>query len=260
MNPMGIIRIEQPYGIAPLFEGWEEYVPRATLESGMGEAYANETRTAAQVFIAGFSFLAGDASCEEAALLAHHLPASHTGGEHFIVPHGAAWEAVVEKAWGAQAVRGQRYAIRKDVHHFEDANLLKLANTLPEGYALAPIDGALYRAALAQTWSCDLVSQFEDEADYLTRGLGFAALYEGTLVAGASSFVVYRGAIEVEVDTRRDHRRRGLATACAAQLVRTCLARGIYPSWDAHNLTSVGIAQRLGYVAGEPYTTYSVEG
>ena len=50
----------------------------------------------------------------------------------------------------------------------------------------------------------------------------------------ASSYTVYRGGIEIEIDTHPDHRRRGLARACGAALMLECLKRGLY-SWDAQN-------------------------
>ena len=37
------------------------------------------------------------------------------------------------------------------------------------------------------------------------------------------------------------------APACGAALVLTCLARGLYPSWDAANRESVALAEKLGY-------------
>lgn len=257
---MAIFSVTDMARIAPLYAPWPECMPRATLDGCMGEAWANAACTAAQVFVGGFSFLAGDAACPEAAELAAHLPQSHAGGEYYIASHEPEWEPVIEGALGERAVRGWRYAIRKDIDHFDPEHLAQLAQALPEGYTLAAIDGYLYRMALANEWSRDLVSQFADEADYLRRGIGMAALHAGELVAGASSYVVFRGGIEIEIDTRLDHRRRGLATACGAALVQTCLARGLYPSWDAYSTASVALAEKLGYVAAQPYVTYTVAG
>ena len=257
---MAIFSVTDMARIAPLYAPWPEYMPRATLDGCMGEAWANAAGTAAQVFVGGFSFLAGDAACPEAGELAANLPQRHAGGEYFIASHEPEWEPVVERALGARAVRGLRYAIRKDTDRFDPAKLAQLAQTLPESYTLAAMDEGLYRMAMAHEWSRDLVSQFADEADYLRRGVGMAVLHGGQLVAGASSYVVFRGGIEIEIDTRRDHRRRGLATACGAALVHTCLARGLYPSWDAYSKASVALAEKLGYVAGEPYVTYTVNG
>jgi len=34
------------------------------------------------------------------------------------------------------------------------------------------------------------------------------------------------------------------------------LNRNLYPSWDAHDLCSVGLAEKLGYHLDKPYTVY----
>ncbi len=50
----------------------------------------------------------------------------------------------------------------------------------------------------------------------------------------------------------------GLAYACGARLILECLARGIYPSWDAHNLESAALAEKLGYHYDRPYTAFLI--
>ncbi len=84
------------------------------------------------------------------------------------------------------------------------------------------IDGEIYRRAMGESWSADLCSQFRDYEDYRRRGLGVAAMDRHILAAGASSYTVYKQGIEIEVDTRQDYRRKGLALCCAAQLILDC--------------------------------------
>mgnify|MGYP001636192725 CR=1 FL=1 len=55
-----------------------------------------------------------------------------------------------------------------------------------------------------------------------------------------------------------DMRRRGVALACCARLILTCLDRGLYPSWDAANLESVALARRLGYRPAGPYDAWEL--
>ena len=90
-------------------------------------------------------------------------------------------------------------------------------------------------------------------------------------VAGASSYSAYRGTdrrdeagknggIEIEIDTREDYRRQGLASVCGARLILECLDRGLYPSWDAQNRWSVSLAEKLGYHFSHEYTAYEIQG
>ena len=255
---MGIMRVQNMTTIAPLFADWPEKLFLATLTGCMGEAYANSQCTAANISVADFTFLTGDALCPEAAALAVRMPEGAQNSLRIIAPRDAAWCGVVEKAFGERAVRRERYAIRKDVHHFDATALNAFSHALPPGFSLFPIDGALYRQALEVDWSRDFVSQFRNDADFLARGLGFMVLRGDEPVAGASSYVVFTGGIEIEIDTRKDYRRQGLATACGAALVQSCLARGLYPSWDAHNRASVALAEKLGYVYSHSYPVYEV--
>ena len=104
------------------------------------------------------------------------------------------------------------------------------------------------------------MSQYTDFAQYDKYGLGAVVLKDGEIVSGASSYSGYIGGIESEIDTREDHRRRGLAAACGARLISECLRRGLYPSWDAQNLWSVALAKKLGYHFDYAYAAYEVTG
>ena len=72
-------------------------------------------------------------------------------------------------------------------------------------------------------------------------------LRDGVPVSGASSYSSYRDGIEIQIDTKREYRRKGLASISGAALILECLERGLYPSWDAQNKESVILAKKLGY-------------
>lgn len=78
------------------------------------------------------------------------------------------------------------------------------------------------------------------------------------IVAGASSYSSYKEGIEIEVDTKEEYRRKGLATVCSARLILECLDKGLYPSWDAQNKWSVALAEKLGYHYSHTYTAYEM--
>ena len=163
---------------------------------------------------------------------------------------------MIERVWENRVTKQVRYAIKKEPGVFDGSKLTFYTSSLPPEYALAPIDEAIYAQAAQEKWSEDLVSQFLDGADYCLRGLGVAVLWNDQLVAGASSYTIYPGGIEIEIDTKPDYRGRGLATACGAALILKCLRRGLYPSWDAHDLRSVALAEKLGYHRDHPYPVY----
>ncbi len=77
---------------------------------------------------------------------------------------------------------------------------------------------------------------------------------------GATPYTRYKEGIEIEVDTVEEERRNGLATAVSAALILQCLDEGLYPSWDAQNMNSVHLAEKLGYEFDHEYTAYEVSG
>jgi len=137
--------------------------------------------------------------------------------------------------------------------------LNQFVRDLPEKFRLARIDGALYPRTFEQKFSHDFCSQFQSAEDYAARGLGYCVLRGNEIVCGASSYTIYDGGIEIEIGTKEAYRRQGLATACAAKLILECLARGMYPSWDAANTESVALAEKLGYHFSHAYDTYEID-
>lgn len=206
----------------------------------------------------GFSFVAGDAGAPAAKELVRMWPQEYLGGR-IMVPQNEEWSAVIEAVF-PKAVRETRYATSKSEHHFDADALRKMtADPAPELH-VERITAGMYDTLYAEGWSRDLVANFPDGRTYERKAVGFACLHEGTIVGAASCYSVYDGGIEIEIDTREDFRRRGIARACASSIVLYALENGLYPSWDAANLMSVGLAKSLGYVFSHEYPAYWLGG
>jgi predicted GNAT family acetyltransferase len=93
---------------------------------------------------------------------------------------------------------------------------------------------------------------------YLTLGRGFVVMRDGRIVSGASSYSRYREGIEIEVNTLKEERHKGLAGAVCAVLILSCLDEGLYPRWDAANLLSVRLTEKLGYKFSHEYICFEV--
>ena len=249
---MEIRRLLDPAPAAPLFAEWPETMIWSCLHGCMGQAYSNgsDLPQSARIDVGDFSFFAG---APDAGLVLDLLPP----GFRILVPRDGAWAACIEAA-RPDARTWTRYATKKDPSLFDRARLSRLTSAPP--YRLCPIDEALYGQIQELSWAKDLTGQFSSWQDYKRRGLGTVALHGGKIVSGASSYTVYPGGIEIEVDTRPDYRRRGLARACAARLILDCLDSSLYPSWDAHSQASLALAQQLGYLLDRPYPVYEIDG
>ena len=242
--------------IAPLFDGWNETLIWSCLQGYMGEAWADDTMNpaSAQIIVGDFCCFVGVPNMA----LVENIPPAFPSETILMIPQDEAWGKLIEQAYPHRFEKILRYAIKKEPDVFDRAALQAYADALPPGFALSMIDEMLYDKAKTETWSRDLCSQFPTWAAFQAHGIGVMALYGNTPVAGASSYTVYDKGIEIEVDTKTEFRRKGLARACCAKLILACLDRGLYPSWDAHDLRSVALAEKLGYHLDKEYTTYIV--
>lgn len=249
-----IYEIKDTGRAAQLFDGWQETLIWSCLQNVMGKIYVRDELhpRCASAVLGDFCFLAGEADRELAEF-------GVEGRSGLIVPQNESWDRIIEAVYREKAVKVQRYAIKKEGDFFDREKLKRAANALPSGYSIQMIDEKRYEECLREKWSRDLVSLYGDYETYARLGLGVVVLFHGQIVSGASSYSRYQEGIEIEIDTRSDHRRRGLAYAGGARLILECLERGLYPSWDAQNLWSVALAEKLGYHFDHAYTTYEIE-
>lgn len=234
--------------IASFFAGWNEAMIWSCLQGHMGYAVADQDQnpSAAQLVVGDICFFAGTPNDDLAAQAAAFI----------IVPRDQEWGRTIESVWGDRVEKALRYAIKKEPEAFDSEKLVFYAESLESAYTVKMFDKEIYDSAIREDWSRDLCSQFADYEDYSKRGIGVAVIHQGRIVSGASPYAVYDGGIEIEVDTKPEFRRQGLAKACCARLILECLKYGLYPSWDAHDLRSVALAEKLGYHMDHPYTVY----
>lgn len=254
------IKKENMESISPLFAGWQESLIWSCLQGCMGEAWADsqDNPRSAQIVLADFCYFAGEVNRE----LIAHKPETRESDFIIMVPSEQGceeWAREIEAVYGSECKRVERYAIKKEPGIFDRDKLMTIVEGLSPEYECKLIDQEFFRQTREHAWSKDFTFQYRDYEEYLrSGGLGAAVLYQGELVAGASSYTVYREGIEIEIGTREDHRRRGLASVCGARLILECIERGLYPSWDAQNKWSVGLAEKLGYHFDRAYPAYEV--
>lgn len=242
--------------IKEIFENWNETLIWSCLQGIMGEIYVNSTEDAAMAILGDFAFYAGTPNEE----LLRFKPESCEQDFMIMVPQNEVWAELIEKCYGDKAKKVTRYAFKKEKGIFDVSKLEWAILKLPSGYELKMLEELEYDLCQSNTWANDLISQFKDYDTYKKLGLGVVVLKEGELAAGASSYSRYNGGIEIEIDTREDHRRKGLAYACGAKLILECMKNGLYPSWDAQNKWSAALAEKLGYHFSHEYIAYEIMG
>lgn len=256
--PMSIYKIEETKRIEKLFENWEETMICSCLQGCMGGAWADNDLQpeSAQIVIADFCFFAGKPNLE----LVLHKPEVYKSDFTIMVPQTNEWGALIEKAYQERSKKVTRYAIKKEPDAFEIEKLREIVNGVSEPFQIQLMNKNSYDQVIHNHWSRDLCLHFINYDNYKKYGLGAAITDNGIVVSGASSYTAYKEGIEIEIDTREDYRRKGLALACGAALILECLERGLYPSWDAQNKGSVALAEKLGYHFDKEYDAYEING
>lgn len=253
-----IYELEKRECAAPIFDGWEETMIWSCLQGVMGHIYVDdkETPASAMAILGDFCFFGGEPDEELAAFKPEWCK------QDFIiaVPGRAGWAEAIEDHYRNKAKKVERYAMKKEPGIFDERKLQGIAKQLAPEYTIGMMDEPDFYYCKKEEWCGDFVSQFENWESYRRLGLGVLIKRDGCPVAGASSYTAYRGGIEIEIDTKEEYRRKGLATVCGAKLILECLARNIYPSWDAQNKWSAALAEKLGYHFSHIYDAYEIRG
>lgn len=239
-----------------LFGDWEESMLWSFFQGIMGKAFVNDVQNpvSAIVYVNCFAFAAG---VPDEALVQEWYD-REVDSFAIITAREEEWNRLFEKVGKEKCRRVERYAIKKEKDVFDSEKLETIVQTLSKEFVLKQIDQDIYRECMKYDWSIDFVQGYESYEQFEKFGLGVVAFCGDEMVAGASSYSSFENGIEIEIDTREDYRRRGLATACGAKLILECLKRGWYPSWDAQNKWSVALAEKLGYHYSHTYTAYEM--
>ncbi len=242
-----------------LFPWSNESLLESFYDNQFGEAFADDEQspTCAVIYVTEFAFLAGDAASPAARELVAHFPKNKA--LLAFLPENDAWADLIKEIWSGKYEVWNRFAIKKEGDVFDREKLREYARSLDGRYVIKRIDGDLYDKCMAHEQFKDFCSNFNGKEDFLKRGVGFVAIDGENIAGGASSFTVYNKGIEIEVDTGEAYRRQGIAAACSATLMLHCLENGLYPSWDAANITSVRLSERLGYHFDHEYLVYAVK-
>lgn len=243
--------------IAPMFEAFDDSMINSCFEGIYGELYCDrvdEPKTA--VIVSGdFHYLAGEPAC------GREIMALAAGKPHAVfVPSCEQWFDELSGACGGRLKRVERFHMRLAKAGFDRAALRAVTDRLGEpqyeGYKLCSIGEQEYHECLGSDWADSFVSNFSDYCEFAAHGFGFVIKHSGKIVSGTSTYCYYSKGVEVEVSTAPEHRLKGLAKITSARFIAECLDRGLLPNWDARNLASVSIAEKVGFELKDTYTAY----
>lgn len=248
--------------IGGLFEGIWDSMVISYLQGYQGRGFVNRFPDPDfGLIVSGeYAFPGGDPGADGARGMVENVFEYIEGDETTFIysPDNMGWRDLILECHPGKSEEVMRYWIVQKDYDFDEALLNAYVDNLPDGFEIVPFDEEIYRQAMQSEWSREFCETFDDAGDYLRRGFGFGIMDHGELIAGISTMTVYDGGAEIQIATREDYRRRGLALPCAARFILEAKARGIRPCWDAANETSRHMAVRLGYEYNGEYSTVHV--
>jgi hypothetical protein len=248
--------LKNPSLAREIFEGWQDSCIWSCLQGIMGEIYVDDCGkpSSAMAVLGDFCFLSGKPDRE---LVCNH--AGWTNSQSAVlIPQNEEWTALIRECYGNRAKEAMRYAIKKEPGIFDREKLQQAVDSLPDAYTMQLMDENLFHWCRNHDWSREFAANYRDYDQYRAYGLGVMILKDGIPVSGVSSYSGYDGGIEIEIITHTDYRRQGLAYIGGARIILECMDRNLYPNWDAGNLRSKNLAEKLGYHYSHEYISFEV--
>lgn len=242
----------------PLCEGKKDIELWSCIEGNMGRAWTDrkDNPSAAVVLVADFLFLLG--YTEDVKEAADIIKLLGQFKRRIIVLYDNRWGEFIERNFPDNHKKFSRYALKREPEVFKRDRLENFIKAVEPEFHIDKIDASNYNIVLADELMADCCSNFSSLEDFLKNGIGYLIIRDGLVISAASSYDYCKGSIDITIGTQEEYRKRGLALAVASKLILACLDRNIYPVWDAANMESVALAEKLGYHFEKEYQVYSI--
>lgn len=227
-----------------LFNDIRFYLVRSVLQGLMGEAYVNDTKnpTFAILLVRHYCFMSGNIGYTELKELVNRKLKAR-----ILIPSDNIKE-LLEVIFKDEIIKRERYSIKKNPK-FNVEQLQRYVENLSDKYTIKMIDKEIAERIKDKNF-------INISHNYEKVGIGYCCLFNDDIIGVASSNFFYNDGIEVNIRVSEEHRRNGIATALASQLILKCIEENKKVSWDAANKESVGLAQKLGFEYDSMYNVY----
>lgn len=150
-----------------------------------------------------------------------------------------------------------RYRFRLTVSEDKGLECEASEDKIRPGYELKEVDAKL----LSQISGRIVPSLFWSSAEeFLEKGKGYCLVCDGEVAAVAFSAAVSSRQVDIGIETKDAHRRKGLAAIAAKQMVSYVKSIGKEPVWDcdAVNTGSRATAEKVGFEVMAEHAYYKV--
>lgn len=231
--------------IKPFFTDIRFYMGNSVLDGVMGKAFVDniENPNIAFLVVRKYCFISGNINDKKLKDIIDKNFKNYT-----LIPSDIIANKI-EKIYSNNVQKSQRYSIKKEVS-FDIDKLYRMSNRPEKDFKLIQIDEVL----------ADNIKKLEFiniTDNYKKNGIGFCCVHNNEIIGVASSNIFYKEGIEVNIKVKEEYRRKGIATAMASKLIIECLNQNKKISWDAANLNSVSLAEKLGFEYDSAYNIYN---
>lgn len=238
------VKKEKLNEIENLFNQIRFFMGNSVLDGVMGKAYVDniEKPKIAFLVVRSYCFISGNMSKN---LLRKVIDKYFK--DYKLIPSDSI-AIKIEEIYNNDLEKFERYSLKKDVTFNED-KLNYMINNLDNKFRVLQIDEDIAND-IKKTKFINITD------DYKNNGIGFYCAYNNEVIGVASSNIFYKNGIEVNIKVKEEYRRNGIAQAMAAKLILECLNRNKKISWDAANINSLKLAQKLGFEYDSTYNIY----
>lgn len=221
------------------------YMGNSVLDGSMGEAYVDniDNPKFAVLVIRNYCFISGIIEKEDLYKIIDSKFKQYT-----IIPSDNL-KNTIEEIFKDNINKFERYSIKKNPL-FDKKKLQEYINKIEKEYDIQAIDKKITDRIKEE----ELINITDN---YEKNGIGYYCNYNNEIIGVASSNIFYKDGIEVNIKVKDEYRRKGIATALASKLILKCLEENKKVSWDAANLWSVGLAEKLGFEYDSTYNIYN---
>lgn len=244
--------------LQPLCFGKTDVELLACIEGNMGRAWVDkvDNPTIGIVIVCDFCFLLGQTQYIKHEEDIKSLLEAYKG--KVIIVDDMGWVSFIEKNYSNNINKFKRYMFKKEENCFNKDKLMNFIINVESEFQIDKIDEFNYYRVIEDGFMADCCCFFPSIDEFLKHGIGYIIERDGEIIAGASSYSFCKDNISITIGTKNKYRKKGLATACASKVILDCLDNNIYPEWDAANLESVSLAEKLGYHFEKEYEAYSI--
>lgn len=229
-----------------LFKDIRFYMGNSVLDGTMGEAYVDNISNPkfAILIVRKYCFISGNIEKENLYKLINNKLT-----QYILIPSDNL-KSIIEEIFKDSVNKLERYSIKKNPV-FDKKKLQEYINKVSKKYNIQAIDNKTANRIKEEKF-------IKITDNYEKNGVGYYCTYNNEIIGVASSNIFYKDGIEVNIKVKDEYRRKGIATALASKLILKCLEENKKISWDAANLWSVGLAEKLGFEYDSTYNIYKL--